>query len=317
MLCTIIIGIFVKFHYSEAMENTLAIVIPAYKPAFLDLALKSIAAQTDRDFVLYVGDDASPHDVKSVLAPYEGQFPLVYHRFPQNLGGKDLVGQWERCMGLVENENWIYLFSDDDVMPTDAVERFHAAVSGGGEFFRFPLDTVDSEGNIQFVHTSFSAPKTTAEDYLKGYLAGHRPSAACEYIFSKRLFREGPMVHFPLAWCSDIASWYSYASRAGAIVNLEGAPVLWRNADGVNISNSTGLEDVKMEALIQFVTWLSKEYKGVPDNEYRRALRIFISTNLKYSFGGKFSRKNLLRLSRAFAATDRRRAFEILVNNIL
>ena len=83
------------------MESTLAIVIPAYKPAFLADTLRSISAQTDRDFVLYIGDDASPWDVAGEIAPFRSRMPIVYRRFDVNLGGRDLVGQWERCIGMV------------------------------------------------------------------------------------------------------------------------------------------------------------------------------------------------------------------------
>jgi glycosyltransferase involved in cell wall biosynthesis len=47
--------------------NKLAIIIPAYKITFLDEALNSIANQTCLDFTVYIGDDASPHNIESIV----------------------------------------------------------------------------------------------------------------------------------------------------------------------------------------------------------------------------------------------------------
>lgn len=38
----------------------LAIIIPAYKPRFLQETLDSIAKQNNHEFTVYIGDDASP-----------------------------------------------------------------------------------------------------------------------------------------------------------------------------------------------------------------------------------------------------------------
>ena len=67
----------------------LAIIIPAYKATFLTAALDSIAAQTCKDFTLYVGDDCSPEPIGNIVEQYRDKIDLVYQRFETNLGGKD------------------------------------------------------------------------------------------------------------------------------------------------------------------------------------------------------------------------------------
>lgn len=70
----------------------LAIVIPAYKGRFLKETLDSIAVQAHKDeFVLYIGDDASPERLDKIVESYQNKVNLVYHRFSENMGGKDLV----------------------------------------------------------------------------------------------------------------------------------------------------------------------------------------------------------------------------------
>lgn len=72
-------------------RNTLAIIIPAYKSKFLSEALDSIAAQTCKNFTLYIGDDCSPNNIKEIVEQYNDKINIVYQRFNSNLGSKDLV----------------------------------------------------------------------------------------------------------------------------------------------------------------------------------------------------------------------------------
>ena len=104
------------------MTHRLAIIIPAYKAEFLPAALDSIVAQTCKDFTLYVGDDCSSEPIGDVVEQYRDKIELVYLRFDTNLGGKDLVAQWERCIAMSQDEPYIWLFSDDDVMESNCVE---------------------------------------------------------------------------------------------------------------------------------------------------------------------------------------------------
>ena len=60
----------------------MAIVIPAYKGRFLKETLDSIAVQAHKDeFVLYIGDDASPQNLKEIVSDYADKMNIVYRRF--------------------------------------------------------------------------------------------------------------------------------------------------------------------------------------------------------------------------------------------
>ena len=105
--------------------SRLAIIIPVYKPDFLEEALECLAAQTCKDFTVYVGDDCSPHPLSEIVMPFKEKMNLHYTRFDSNLGAKDLIGQWERCVALAQDEEWLWLFSDDDQMDNNCVESFY------------------------------------------------------------------------------------------------------------------------------------------------------------------------------------------------
>ena len=53
------------------MKNKLAIIIPAYKACFFREVLDSIVRQSNRDFTVYIGDDASPDDLESIVSDYK------------------------------------------------------------------------------------------------------------------------------------------------------------------------------------------------------------------------------------------------------
>ena len=103
----------------------LAIIIPFFKPTFFEATLQSLANQTDKRFKVYIGDDASPEDCYALLQKFEGQFDFIYHRFETNLGGISLTQQWERCIALSGDEEWLMILGDDDVLGENVVEEFY------------------------------------------------------------------------------------------------------------------------------------------------------------------------------------------------
>ena len=109
-----------------SMEEKIAIVIPAYKCRFLRQTLDSIVVQTCRSFTVYIGDDASPQNLKEIVSDYADKMNIVYRRFDTNLGGVDLPGHWDRCIALAK-EPVVWFFSDDDLMRT--VLRLHPALA--------------------------------------------------------------------------------------------------------------------------------------------------------------------------------------------
>ena len=171
----------------------MAIVIPAYKGRFLKETLDSIAVQAHKDeFVLYIGDDASPERLDKIVESYQNKVNLVYHRFSENMGGKDLVAHWERCIQL-SAEPFIWLFSDDDLMPADGVERVMEALSRPhhqrGYFFRFPLAVIDGENKRIRANLPLEEGSVSCYRLLLDKLQGKIDSAAVEYVFSREIWQ--------------------------------------------------------------------------------------------------------------------------------
>lgn len=246
-------------------DQSLAIVIPAYKASFFEAALASIAAQTDKRFTVYVGDDGSPDDLAAICQKYLDRLSLKYFRFDQNLGGTDLVAHWTRCIAL-SSEPWVWLFSDDDVMDPGCVASFYHRLNedqGAYELYHFNVIEIDATGDIQKITPKLETT-LSAFDFCLARLQGRISSYVPDYIFSRTaLQREGGFQSFPLAWCSDDATWIKIARNKG--IRSAGDPrVYWRRS-GQNLTSSRPhLVQRKLEAAIRYLSWLAEYLAAHP-----------------------------------------------------
>lgn len=302
------------------MERSLAIIIPAYKSRFLGQALESAARQTCKDFTLYIGDDNSPEDLYTIVRGYQDRINIVYQKFGTNLGGKDLPAHWERCIEMAK-EPYIYLFSDDDIMPCDIVERFLMTLEQypGHDFFRMQLAVIDQDNNITRCNPPLHEDNTDARTLLLDKLSCRTTSAACEYIFSAKLFKStGGFVHFPHAWCTDDATWFRMAKAAGGAVSIKGYPALWRNVSNCNISDSSRYDMDKEKATAMFIEWLAQNYPELlKDKEFISGLYIYVRCILDISLAGRCSREGFEGICNALRKFSRRAASKVRFRSII
>lgn len=282
------------------MEEGIAIVIPAYKSRFLRQTLDSIEAQTCRNFTVYIGDDASPQHLEDIVSDYVGKINIIYHRFEKNLGRVDLPGHWERCIKL-SKEPVIWFFSDDDLMPQDGVERVVKALEYYGmenKMFRFPLAVVDEDNRM--IHENPPMPECLISGYqfLLDKLESRIYSAACEYVFSRDAYcKAGGFVKFPLAWCSDDATWTRLGDCADGMIALPGGAVCWRNVEGENISCSADYDKEKLTATGEFLRWIVIRYPDkLKDRKLLHAIKKYTYTVLHYSLHDRYNLCDLWRI---------------------
>jgi glycosyltransferase involved in cell wall biosynthesis len=243
--------------------SELAIVIPAFKINYFDQTLASIADQTCKDFTVYIGDDASPSNLKAIIDSYKDKINIVYKRFDKNIGGADLVAHWERCIDLVGDEKWIWLFSDDDTMEYNCVEMFYAATTQSPTInvFHFNVLQIDVLCNVTGQFQTFPEVISSEEFLINKLQKPYQFSVVVEYIFKKDYFIDfGRFVQFDLAWGSDDATWIKLAKKDG-IKTIYGAKVYWRESPyniSPNISDSKILKR-KYYAQLAFGKWASEQ----------------------------------------------------------
>jgi len=241
-------------------DNSLAIVIPAYKTKYFDAALSSISLQANKNFKVYVCDDGSRDDIKSIADKYADQIAIEYVRFDNNLGKTDLVAHWNRSVERA-NEEWVWFFSDDDIMSPGCTQAFFDALrstSAQCDLYRFNIEMIDAGGQVICVKDPHPLAETGYE-FLLRRLQSKSLSAAVEYIFRKDIFKQNNgFVNFPMAYCSDDASWIQFAGDK-PIYTIATEKVYWRSS-GINISSAKGFQDQKAEALLQFVVFVLSKF---------------------------------------------------------
>lgn len=258
----------------------LAIVIPAYKTTFFERAVASFAAQTCKDFTLYVGNDCSSEELGAICEKYSSQIDIVYHRFDTNLGGKDLVGQWERCIGMTQGEPWIWIFSDDDMVGERCVELFLANASVDHDLYHFNVRRVNEQDKVICEKNHF--PQVWAAKDM--FWAKQRDQIDCfvvEYIFSRRVYEQtGGFQRFPMAWGSDIATWIKFAGDKG-IRTVDGDFVYWRKSnENITPSKSRDMAVKKIKIETDYYLWVNSYFKG---SMTRQCAYLFVRSLTFYS----------------------------------
>ncbi|MDE5789715.1 MAG: glycosyltransferase family 2 protein [Muribaculaceae bacterium] len=250
----------------------LAIIIPAYKKDYLEQTLESLLSQTCKDFHVYIGDDASPFDLYSIITRYQDKLPLTYHRFEKNLGAKDLVGQWERCIKLSKDEKWIWLFSDDDVMEEKCVEAFYRKIQEMPRIslIHYNLSILDEFNNGKISNLGKWLPQISAGQFLEGKLRGKIISFVVEFIFTREIYNKiGGFRKYDLAWGSDFMTWLQMASLTNEGITTIDYPlskVIWRKSNH-NISPDMSRPIIfrKINSLIENAYFIKSQLQQYPE----------------------------------------------------
>lgn len=178
-------------------------ILPAYKVRYLNQAIKSIIDQTYQDFELVIVNDASPEDVGGVVEQFTDE-RISYYKNEVNIGGNDLVGQWNHCIQYAKGD-YIILASDDDVYASDYLETFVPLIHQYPQVnvFRPRIQKIDSDGHIIGVDAHLTEYMPEME-YIYYYFRGFLFSGIPQYIFKKSALVElGGFIDLPAAWFSD------------------------------------------------------------------------------------------------------------------
>ncbi len=183
----------------------LAIIIPYFKINFFEKTLESLAQQTDQRFQVYIGDDASPHSPEELLKNYEGKFNFTYKRFNDNLGSISLVKQWERCIAMMQNEEWFMILGDDDVLGENVVEAFYKnlpEIEKTAHVVRCSSVLINEKDEPISEEYHHPVLEYAIESYCKK-LRGESRSSLSEYIFRKESYNTFGFKDYALAWTTD------------------------------------------------------------------------------------------------------------------
>ncbi|PKP25191.1 MAG: glycosyltransferase family 2 protein [Bacteroidetes bacterium HGW-Bacteroidetes-2] len=191
----------------------LAIVIPYYKKVFFRATLESLAKQTNKNFKVYIGNDASPENPVEIIEQYTEKLNIVYKQFDNNLGGNSLVQHWARCIELIVDEKWVLLLGDDDILCESVVNRFYDNLN------EFNLKTnviryssIIINKNSEEISEIYNHPKweEPSQSYYRKFKCLTRSSIS-EYIFILESYNKYGYTHYPTGWYSDDKAWLDFS----------------------------------------------------------------------------------------------------------
>jgi glycosyltransferase involved in cell wall biosynthesis len=238
----------------------LAIVIPYYKLTFFEVALDSLANQTDKRFKVYIGDDASQTDPTGLLEKYKEKLDIVYRRFETNLGGISLVKQWERCVEMTTDEEWLMVLGDDDYMSDNLVEEFYRNIDSIStlniKVIRFATRVHELNGTFSKIYSHSTIEKATDFFYNKFFNASR--GSLSEQIFSREAYLKHRFRDFPLGWGADNFAWLDFTDF-GNIYTINEALVYFR-ISSENISRAGYKDELKREVRYDYFTILIESY---------------------------------------------------------
>jgi glycosyltransferase involved in cell wall biosynthesis len=263
--------------------SILAIVIPYYKINYFEETIKSLSNQTDKRFNVYIGNDASDNDPIDIIEKYSSTLNLVYKKFEDNLGSISLVKQWNRCLELLENEKWVMILGDDDVLSNNVVESFYEKekeFKNTSSVVRFATFKIDDKSTIySHLYTNPEIEKST------DILVHQKRSSLSEYIFSRKKIDAIKFKELPLAWYSDLLAVLEF-SEYGHIFSINSAYLKIRISEN-SISGKNDNLSKKEEAKYLFYNYLLEKAKDkFSENEldklYYRIFKIYWSNKKEY-----------------------------------
>lgn len=236
----------------------LAIVIPYYKLDFFEHTLTSLDNQTNKNFRVYIGNDASPDDPQEIINKYNEGLQITYNVFEENLGLINLTGQWDRCIDLIEDESWLMILGDDDFLGPEVVSRFYSeldSIESQSNVVRYASKILyeDNSESIKFEHPKLEKAK---DSYLRRYY-GETRSSLSEYIFKRKSYEKFGFYEFPLAWHSDDRAWLEF-SDGRPIYTINDATVYFRHSR-IHITGKEDNLEAKDNANLEFYKFLSKQ----------------------------------------------------------
>lgn len=231
---------------------TISFIMPAYKAAYIRKAIESIIAQTVPDWELVVVDDCSPENLEEIVKEFKDP-RIRYERNSKNLGGHDLVEQWNHSISFAHGD-WIVLAGDDDMYDPRFAERIIDLASKYPtvNLIRSRVEQIGEKGEHlgdDGKPEEFEAKEKFFEDYLDA------KAFTCigNYAFRRcKLAEIGGFFELPCAFGSDIVTPILMSDKG--VAGTEEMLFKFR-ISSIHLSSNTGKLAEKQEAVNCMFEW--------------------------------------------------------------
>ena len=230
-------------------------IMPAYRRRFLKEAIGSIVGQTFTDWELVVVDDCSPEQLEDIVEEFKDP-RLRYVRNPENIGGADLVRQWNHCLTFATGD-YVVLAADDDVYrPTFCEECVRlAAKYPEVDLIHSSVEQIDENGEHLW-DDSILPEYTSRYEYLNTWLRGSSFTCIGNFMFRRNsLLKHGGFISFPCAFGSDIAT--PVREAFNGVANTQAMLFCFRQHTAHLSADTTRFKE-KMEAISSLSEWIER-----------------------------------------------------------
>ena len=241
----------------------LSFVLPAWKGKYLFEAISSIISQTIKDWELVVVDDCSPEPVGEIVASFKDP-RIRYYRNEENIGGKDLVRQWNHSISFAIGE-YVVLAADDDKYQPEFCEEVLRLAEKYPEvdLIHSSVEQIDEDGHHLW-DDSILPEYTSKYEYLNWWLTGRSFTCVGNFAFKRSaLMAMGGFMDFPCAFGSDIATPISLSKNG--VANTQQMLFCFRQSEQHLSSDSSRFKE-KLEAISQLSDFLRSIHYEEPDN---------------------------------------------------
>ena len=238
-------------------------VLPAYKATYLQQAMQSILSQTYSDFELIVVDDCSPEDIEGIVSGYKDE-RISYFRNEKNIGGKDLVRQWNHSISFASGD-YIVLAADDDKYKPEFCEEIIRLAEKYPEvdLIHSSVEQIDEDGNHLW-DDSILPEYTSKYEYLNWWITGRSFTCVGNFAFKRSALMEiGGFKDFPCAFGSDIAT--PILLSKNGVANTQQMLFCFRQSKQHLSADQSRFKE-KLEAISQLSEFLRSIHYDKPDN---------------------------------------------------
>ena len=246
------------------MNRRFSFILPAWKGRYLREAIQSILNQSYCDFELIVVDDCSPDSLEKIVGAFHDP-RIEYHRNEHNIGGHDLVTQWNHCLQYAHGD-YVILATDDDLYEPKFLEEMSQLIDTypAVELLRARILQVNADNHIMGIDRCYKE-HLTKDEFVYHMLHGMKGGIP-QYVFKRQaLIDKDGFVNFPKAWASDDATAIMMAEHG--VATTQDHLVRFRWSD-INISSDKSNILEKVHARLMFYHWLRRTLHPIkPVNE--------------------------------------------------
>lgn len=259
-----------------AKDIMFSVTIPAYKDRYLKETIDSVLAQTYQNYEIVIVNDASPYNLDGIVNQYKDP-RIRYFKNKKNCGAKNVVDNWNICLGHATGE-FVMCIGDDDKLTPRCLQDFVVLIK------KYPnLDLYHARSEIIDDNSNFVCLLEKRPEWESVYSLMYNPrnTHLGDWLFrTETLRKNGGFYKLPYGWQSDDITAFIAAANHG-VANTQEVGFQYRG-NGLSISHDLTCIEDKINAVHHAIKWRANFVTGkVPNNAKDKELANLIKRHAK------------------------------------